>query len=410
LTHRDLDFETIAAHAGIRARVGETVSTVGPIVASTTFTGESIADVHRALEPDATGFAYARNASPTIVALETAIAALEGAEGAVAFGSGMGAINSVFVAIGVAPGDLIVSSGDIYGVTRGLFAQLAEHDIRTVYVDALNPDAVERAVADADARALYVESISNPLLRVVDLKELARIARRRRIPMVVDNTFATPYLCRPLSIGADIVVHSATKYIAGHGDVTAGLGAASESWTRRLRLARTVGGSVLSPFEAWLTLRGVRTLPVRMERQSASALAIAQWLALQDWADRVYYPGLSGNPQRELAERQFAGRFGGMLAFDVKANRKRTLEFIDALQLITPGTSLGDVESLVLYPPLSSHRTLSEEALADAGIGQGLVRMSIGLESIRDLIADLDSAAVAVGLRDESVEVGGAQA
>jgi cystathionine gamma-synthase/methionine-gamma-lyase len=410
MADRELDFETIAAHAGIRARMGETLSTVAPIVASTTFTGDSIADVHRALEPDATGFAYARNASPTIVALETAVAALEGADGAVAFGSGMGAINSVFVAIGVAPGDLIVSSGDIYGVTRGLFTQLAEHDIRTVYVDALNPDAVERAVADADARALYVESISNPLLRVVDLKELARIARRRRVPLVVDNTFATPYLCRPLSIGADIVVHSATKYIAGHGDVTAGLTAANESWTRRLRPARTVGGSVLSPFEAWLTLRGIRTLPIRMERQSTTALAIAQWLRLQKWIGRVYYPGLFDNPQRALAEQQFAGRFGGMLAFDVNAGRQRTLEFIDALALITPGTSLGDVESLVLYPPLSSHRTLSEDALAEAGIGQGLVRMSMGLESVHDLIADLDAAAVTVGLRDAGVGVGAHEA
>jgi cystathionine beta-lyase/cystathionine gamma-synthase len=225
------------------------------------------------------------------------------------------------------------------------------------------------------------------------MRRLAEIGRTHRATVVVDNTFATPLLCRPLEHGADIVVHSATKYLAGHGDVTAGIVASRKSLLQRIRSARTVAGGVLSPFEAWLAMRGLRTLHVRMDRHCQSALSIAEWLAQQLWVERVYYPGLSASPYHKLAATQFDGRFGGMLAFDLRADRPQTLAFMDALELVTAGTSLGDVESLALYPPLSSHRTLDADELRRAGIGDGLVRLSIGLESSRDLKADLARAA-----------------
>jgi cystathionine gamma-synthase/methionine-gamma-lyase len=393
-----LDFDTLAVQAGLRMRVGDTTSTVAPISASTTFTYDSVEEVHAALGPDGRGFAYARNANPTVVALEEALALLEGAEAVVAFGSGMAAIHAALLGVGLESGDVVLAASDLYGVTRGLLAQLENLGVHTDFVNILDLEQVEQALTETRARVLYFESISNPLLRIPDVSELTRLAHSHRAIVVIDNTFATPYLFRPLALGADIVVHSATKYIAGHGDVTAGLVAGNRSYGKRIRDTRTIIGSILSPFEAWLTLRGVRTLPLRMARQADSALEIAHWLDRQDWVEHVYYPGLAAHPQHEIAHRQFSGRYGGMVAFDLAAGQRETLRFLDALQLIAPGTSLGDVESLVLYPPLSSHRGLTPGEQRTAGIGEGLVRMSVGLESPGDLIADLEGAASGIGL------------
>jgi cystathionine gamma-synthase/methionine-gamma-lyase len=209
----------------------------------------------------------------------------------------------------------------------------------------------------------------------------------------VDNTFASPYLFRPLELGVDVVIHSATKYMAGHGDATAGVVATSASLGRRVRDVRSVQGGVLSPFEAWLTLRGLRTLPVRMSRQCQTAAEVAAWLDEQAWTRSVHYPGLPGHPEHGTAGRQFGGRFGAMIAFEIEGDREAALRFIDSLQIITPGTSLGDVESLVLYPPLSSHRGLDDAALDAMGIGPSLIRLSIGLETANDLRRDLQRAA-----------------
>jgi cystathionine beta-lyase/cystathionine gamma-synthase len=402
-TPDDLDFETIAAQGGTRVPLGDTLSTVPPISASTTFTAETIDAVHAALTPEPSGFAYARNANPTVVTLETVLARLEGADDVVAFGSGMGAIQATLLALELSPGDAIVAAQALYGVTRSAFTQLQSFDVDIRYIDVFNLESVADAIADRDVRALYFESIANPLLQVADIEALARIARQRRIPSIIDNTFATPYLCRPLSVGVDLVVHSATKYIAGHGDVMAGVVAANSTWARRVRAKRTVTGAILSPFEAWLTLRGLRTLPLRMHRQCSTAAHLATWLKEQPWVERVYYPGLADHPQHELAGHQFGGLFGGMIAFDLRAGRAATLAFLDALRLITPGTSLGDVTSLILYPRLSSHRTLDAEQLAAAGIGEGLVRLSVGLESVKDLASDLERAAHAAGLAETTM-------
>ncbi len=393
-----LDFETLAAQAGIRVRVGDTVSTAPPIDPSTTFTDQSVADVHRALEPDGEGFAYGRNANPTVALLESVLRGLEDAEDVVAFGSGMAAISSALSALQLWPGDSVLAGRDLYGVTRTYLTQLAQYEIATHFVDVFDLRAVESALKDTGARVLYLESISNPLLRVPEVAALAEVARGHNAVTIVDNTFASPYLFRPLAVGADVVVHSATKYMAGHGDTTAGVVAASASLGRRVREVRHVQGGVLSPFEAWLTLRGLRTLPVRMSRQCETAATLAAWLDARPWVRSVYYPGLSHHPQHATAEREFDGRFGGMVAFDVVGAREEALRFIDGLRLVTPGTSLGDVESLVLYPPLSSHRGLNSTELEAMGIGQSLVRLSVGLESAGDLQRDLHRAAEAADL------------
>lgn len=393
-----LDFDTLAAHAGIRVRVGDTISTAPPIDPSTTFTGDSVEDVHRALDPDGDGFAYARNANPTVTLLETALCGLEGAEDVVAFGSGMAAIWSALAALQLWPGDTIVAGTDLYGVTRTCLTQLAQYEITTRYVDVFDLHAVETALSESNRRVLYVESMTNPLLRVPDVAALVALAHRHNAVAVVDNTFASPYLFRPLTVDADIVVHSATKYMGGHGDATAGVVATSASLGRRVRDVRGVQGGILSPFEAWLILRGLRTLPVRLSRQCETAADLAAWLASQPWVRAVYYPGLADHPHHATAEREFGGRYGAMIALDVAGDKQATLRFIDGLQLITPGTSLGDVESLVLYPPLSSHRGLGDAELHAMGIGQSLVRLSVGLEHASDLKRDLDRAAMRAGV------------
>ncbi len=393
-----LDFETLAAHAGAHRSTGETRATSSALSPSTTYTYDSIADVHAALGPDPQGFAYSRNSNPTVATFEEVMAELEDAEEVVAFGSGMAAIHSVFLGMGLEAGDSVTVATDLYGATRSLLSLLASFDVSAHYVDIMDIRAVESALKSARSRLLYLESISNPLLRVPDIEALVEVAHRHRAVLVVDNTFASPLLIRPLQHGVDVVVHSATKYIAGHGDVMAGLVAGTASTARRVRAVRTGSGGILSPFDAWLAMRGVKTLPLRVARQSDSALEMAQWLEGCPWTRRVYYPGLASHPQHERAAELFGGRFGGVVAFDLSGNRETTLAFIDSLRIIGSATTLGDVVSLVLYPPLSSHRMLDPNELQAVGIGDSLLRLSVGLESVRDLKADLHQAALAVGI------------
>lgn len=401
MTTFERDFDTLAAQAGIKSPVGEVLSTAPPIVPSTTFTYDSVDAIHKALTPEGAGYAYARNSNPTVASLERALARLEGAEDVVAFASGMAAIHATLMGVGLSAGDIVVAASDLYGVTRSLLLQLENFDIHTEFVDVLDVGAVENALAEHRPRLLYFESLSNPVLRVPDVGRLVALAKESRALVAIDNTFATPFLFRPLQLGADIVLHSATKYVAGHGDAVAGVVAAKSSISERIRTIRTLTGGIISPFEAWLTLRGVRTLPVRMERHCSSAMSIAQWLASREWVTRVHYPGLPGHPQHERASAQLGGRFGGMVAVEVHGDRSAALRFMDALEVITPGTSLGDVESLALYPPLSSHRGLSPSELKDAGISDSLIRLSIGLESPEDLMRDMERAARAAHLLAE---------
>ena len=398
-------FETLAVQAGRDSgplsdpsgvRGGRPGAPRGPgHSALSSFAFERLESLERAFADPAEGYVYARHGSPTTDALALAVAALEGAPGAVPFASGMAAIHGVLLAAGVAAGDTIVAGRDLYGATQTLLSTImANAGVRLRLVDATDTAAVAEAVAESRPRVVFVETVSNPLLRLVDLPAVAQIARDGGARLVVDNTFATPYLCRPLALGAHAVVHSVTKYLGGHGDLTAGVVAAEEALLEPLRSAARLGGATLGAFDAWLALRGTRTLPLRMERHCLNAAAVAVHLAQHSRVGMVHYPGLPSHPQHALARRLFESRaFGGVVSFTIEgAGPVEVGRFMDALRLFTPAPTMGDVYSLALYPARSSHRGLTPEARAALGIGDDLVRLSVGVEGLADLLRDLDRA------------------
>lgn len=390
----ELGFETLVVRAGEDGGLGEARPTAVPIHNAASFSYETLEQLDRAFDA---GYVYSRFANPTVAAFESAVAALEGADGAVAFASGMAAIHAAVLAVLSGADDLLVASRDCYGGTQGLIeGPLRTVGLRSRLIDLNDPSALDRALAERP-RALLLETISNPLLRVADLPTLVARARAMGTRVIVDSTFSTPYLCRPLAFGADLVVHSATKYLSGHGDVTAGVVVGRGELLEPLRrVARLVGG-VLGPNEAYLALRGLKTLALRMERQCQNALEVARWLEGQPRVRRVYYPGLPDHPHHELARRLLGGRFGAVVAFDLDPPEASAVaRFIDHLQLFTAAPTVGDVASLVMYPARASHRGLSPAERTEAGIGDGLVRLSIGIESAADLIADLEAALAAV--------------
>lgn len=283
---------------------------------------------------------------------------------------------------------------DPYGATRALLERLArEQGADVAFVDPADRGSVEDALAERPARALFVEAISNPLLRVADLGALAELAHAHGAALAVDATFATPVLVRPVDLGAEVVIHSLTKYLNGHGDTMGGVVCGSTDVAREMRDRAIVDGTYLPPHEAWLILRGLRTLELRVRRQSESALAIARHLAEHPRVAEVLYPGLAAHPQHDLAERQFGGLFGGVVSFVLReATRDGVFRFLDALELVARATTLGDIYSEVLYPAMSSHRRLDPDQRRALGIGDGLLRLSVGIEDPADLIADLDAA------------------
>ena len=352
-------------------------------------------DLNRAFEDPQQGYVYARHGGQTTDLFGEAVAQLEAADGAVSFASGMAAIHAALLAAEVGPAGTVVAGRDLYGATQTLLTNvLGSLGVRTRLVDVTDLDAARQALADTQARVLYVETISNPLLRVPDLAALAALAWSARATFIVDNTFASPYLCRPAELGADIVVHSATKYLSGHGDVTAGVVAARAPLLAPLAtVARLVGGT-LGPFEAWLALRGVRTLALRMERHCANAMAVARALAAHPRVARVHYPGLADHPQHTISERQMGARgYGGVVSFELRgAGQAEVARFMDALRLVLPAPTMGDVYSLALYPAQASHRGLTPEQRAALGIGDNLVRLSVGIEAAADIIQDVTHA------------------
>jgi cystathionine beta-lyase/cystathionine gamma-synthase len=270
--------------------------------------------------------------------------------------------------------------------------------VTVLLVDFMDVTSLEATLADTHPVALLVETISNPLMRVTDLSGLARLAHLDGAQFLVDNTFASPYLCHPLNHGADYVIHSATKYISGHGDVTAGVVITSRENRRKLNEVNKLVGGVLGPFEAWLALRGCKTLPLRMRQQCANAAGIAEWLAGHPKIGRVNYPGLKDHLQHELARDLFGKQgFGGMLSFEIaRADRTTVFRFMDSLDLCLPAATMGDLYTLVLHPATASHRSLSEEERMRAGIHEGLVRLSAGIEDANDIISDLEQALAAL--------------
>ncbi|SOB78979.1 trans-sulfuration enzyme family protein [Streptomyces sp. 1331.2] len=337
-------------------------------------------------------FVYNRHGNPTVRSLEQAVADLEGGVGALATASGMGAISTVLLAL-LRAGDHVIAQRSLYGGTHALLVDLAERrGVEVTHVGGDDPEEV-RAALRPQTRLLYLETVSNPTTRVTDLPGLIAVAKRVGVVSVVDNTFATPLLCRPIEHGADIVVHSATKYLGGHSDVLAGIAVFAEAeahrtvWQHSLEL-----GAAIDPFAAWLTLRGLQTLALRVRRHCESALDLAGRLATHPAVTAVHYPGLPAHPDHELARRLLPDGHGGVLSFDLAGGREAARAFTESVRLASLAPSLGGVHSLVLHPASTSHRQLSDEELAVAGIGAGLVRMSVGIEHPEDLWADVEQA------------------
>lgn len=386
---------TEAVHGGERAPRPDYTPVSTPIHHSVGYLYDDMADLDAVFGGQQAGYVYTRYGSPTVTGFERVIAGVEGAEDAVAFASGMAAVHAALLSAGARAGTTIVSAADVYGATYALLDRsLSTLGVKTCFVDITDVEQVRQTVGTERPAAVLCEIISNPLVKVADVPALVEIAHGVGAALIVDNTFATPYLYRPLAHGADYVVHSATKYIGGHGDVMAGVVACSAQRALDLRERQKLLGANLGPQEAWLALRGMKTLPLRMRQHCANAMEVARWLVDQRAVARVNYPGLPEHPQHELAGRLFEGRgFGGMLSFDLRgAGRQEVFRFMEALRLVLPATTLGDVYSLTLYPAHSSHRMLSPQARAAIGIGDGLVRLSVGIEAAEDIIADLAQA------------------
>ena len=396
---RRCSIHTQAVHAGERAPRPDFTPVSTPIYPSVGYLYESMEDLDGVFAGGRPGYVYPRYGSPTVAALEEAVATLEGGEAAIATASGMAAIHLALLAAGVGPGQRVVAAQDVYGATYALLANLLRaQGVEAHFVDAADLDAVRAAVRHARPRLVWVETVSNPLLKVADLPALAEIAHEAGALLAVDSTFATPYLVQPLALGADYCIHSATKYLGGHGDVMGGVVVATAERCAQMRELLKLTGGNLGPMEAWLVLRGLKTLPLRMRQHSANAMQVAQWLATRPEVARVNYPGLPSHPQHALATRLFrAGLYGGMVSFELAgAGRKEVFRFMEALRLCLPATTLGDVYSLVLYPAMSSHRAVPAEERARIGIGDGLVRLSVGIEEAGDIIDDIRQALGAV--------------
>ncbi len=398
--HPNWKMETRAVHAGRAPATPDFTPTVTPIHASVTYRYPTMEELDQVFAGTREGYVYGRYGNPTVTAFEDAVAALEGGETALAFASGMAAIHAALLAVGARSGSAVVAAQDVYGATVSLLGGLmTTQGVTPRFVDADDLKAVEAACAELRPVALLVETISNPLLKVADLRALAEIAHRHGAACLVDSTFATPHLVRPLELGADLVIHSATKYLAGHGDVLGGVVVTSRELHSELHELLKMTGGNLGPQEAWLALRGIRTLPLRMRQHCQNALHLAEWLQRHPRIARVIYPGLPSHPHHRRARDLFGdGGFGGMVSFEIaEAGQEEAFRFVEALDLCIPATSLGDVYTLCMVPAHSSHRSLTPAERARIGISEGMVRMSVGIEAAEDLARDLDQALATLG-------------
>ena len=386
-------FATRAIRAASRVPAAPQAPVNVPIYQPSTFDVGSALELAELLEFARPGHSYSRYSNPTHAALEDTLAELEGAEAAHVTASGMAAIHGVVLSI-LRSGDELLIPGAVYGGMVGLARTvLARSGISVRAVDMTDLDAVAAAISGRTG-LVWAETISNPTTAMVDIAALATLTHARGIPLAVDNTFASPYLCNPLALGADLVVHSTTKYIGGHSDLTGGaiVGSADRVSAAR-EIVINVGGNA-APFEAFLALRGLKSLALRMDRHSSNALAVAEHLEGAPGVERIRYPGLASHPQHALAARELRdGKAGGMLALEVAGGRAAGEHFLDLLSVAVHATSLGSAETLCSHPASSSHRQLDDAQLAGAGLSPGMVRVSIGLEDPDDLIADLAAAA-----------------
>ena len=385
-----MDFETRAARGG-RDVPSASRPLTPPIYQTNVYVFEDMDTVESVWEGKTSGFVYGRYGTANHAMLEDLVAGLEGAEAAVACASGMGATTALLLGLFTA-GDHIVSARDLYGSTTAFLDDEGRRlGIDTVFVDATDPALLLGALRP-NTRAVFVESLSNPLLRMVDLETVAAPLAARGIDLIVDSSLASPAVMRPLEHGATIVMHSLTKFISGHGDVTGGIVLGSKATMDRVRAAMIRSGTNLGPFDAWLATRGARTLVVRLERQCASALTLAGFLEGHAAVARVHYPGLPSHPQHALAQRLMPRLHGAMLSFDLRGGAVAVERFMARTRLLEFAPSFGDVATTWTYPARTSHRRVAEEEQAAMGIGPGLIRVSVGLEDPDDLIADLGGA------------------
>jgi cystathionine gamma-lyase len=385
-----LGFDTRVIHAG-QSPDPTTGAIMPPIYATSTYV-QSSPGVHK-------GYDYGRSHNPTRFAFERCVADLEGGAQAFAFASGLAAISTVLELVD--SGSHIVSSDDLYGGSFRLFDKVRQRSagLQFTYADLTGAQGLEAALRP-DTRMVWVETPTNPLLRLADLRAIAEQCRARGIVTVADNTFASPYVQRPLELGFDVVVHSVTKYLNGHSDVIGGIAVVARSngdarldaLRERLAFLQNAVGAIAGPFDSFLALRGIKTLALRMQRHVASALDLARWLERQPQVARVHYPGLESHPQHALARRQMSGGFGGMISLDLRTDLAGARRFLEAVRIFALAESLGGVESLIEHPAIMTHATIPAETRGRLGIGDALVRLSVGVEDVEDLRADLKQA------------------
>ena len=390
-----MQIHTKAVHAGDRKKPGPAIPTTTPIYSATTFAYEKMEELDRIFSGEVPGYSYSRYDNPTTAALEELITALEGGHGSLACASGMAALHIALLAALTDRKKTILAANAIYGATISLLMTVLDPlGVEIKFVDICDLAAVEKAVAEHKPGCILMESISNPLLRVGSIAAVAAIAKAAGAALVVDNTFASPLLTRPVELGAAMSVHSVTKYLAGHGDVMGGVIVTDQPNFEIVRNLSKTLGPVLGPFESYLTMRGIKTFPLRMERQCANACRIASWLTAHPSVERVYFPADPSHPDAAIIRQQFPqGLYGAMVSFELKgADQAGIFRFMDALKLIVRATSLGDVHTMMLYPVMSSHREISPKHRERMGIRENLVRLSVGIEAVDDIIADLDQA------------------
>jgi cystathionine gamma-synthase/methionine-gamma-lyase len=390
-----VQIHTKAVHAGDRKKPGPAVPTTTPIYTATTFAYETMEELDRIFGREVPGYSYLRYDSPTSSALEELCTALEGGHGSLACASGMAALHIAVLAALTDRRKSILASNALYGATVSLLMTVLEPmGVAVHFVDVCDPAAVAKAAAEHKPGCILMETVSNPLLRVGSIAAIAEIARAAGAALVVDNTFATPIVVRPLELGAHIVAHSLTKYLAGHGDVMGGVVISDQAHLETIRSLSRILGPVLGPFESYLTMRGIKTFPLRMERQCANACRVASWLSGHPGVERVYFPADPAHPDAATIRQQFPqGLYGAIVSFELKgAAQADVFRFMDTLKLVVRATSLGDVHTMMLYPVMSSHREISPKHRERMGIRENLVRLSVGIEAVEDIIGDLQQA------------------
>ena len=384
----NMGFGSKAVHAGAIDCLG---SAVTPIFQTSTFGFRDADHGARCFSGEEDGYIYTRIGNPTITELEDAVAALEGGYGGVAVSSGMAAVNTVYMAF-LSQGKHLVAHNSLYGPSRGVMESIyPKYGVESTFVDATDVENVKNAIKENTA-LIYLETPANPTMGIMDIEAICKLAHERNIPVCVDNTFCSPYLQQPLALGADVVLHSVTKFINGHADIVGGIVVAKEkeNYTKLRSIMVNIGFN-MDPHQAWLTRRGLKTLPIRMERAQENAMKVAEFLENHPKVEWVLYPGLKSHPQYELAQRQMKGA-GSTIAFSLKGGLEAGKKMMNNVHLALLAVSLGGIETLIQHPASMTHSKLSKEARESAGITDGLIRLAVGIENVEDIIADLANA------------------